>query len=78
VYTALTVLLVQPQQQQQHTHVAAAAAGGGAAAEPDVVLQLAAVSALRTLVDDFGREGAQLVPMLPGIHGCPDKDAQRE
>jgi hypothetical protein len=66
VYAALTMLLVQPPH-QQHTHVAAAAA---AAAEPDVVLQLAAASALRTLVDDFGFEGAQFLPMLPAVMGA--------
>ena len=53
-YTALTVLLVQPQQQAQGQ-------------EPDLVLQLAAVAALRLLVDDFGFEGQAFVGVLPTV-----------
>jgi hypothetical protein len=55
VYTALTVLLVQPGQQQQG---------------PDAVLQLAAVQALRVLVDDFGFEGPAFVGVLPAVVGA--------
>eukprot|EP00879_Flechtneria_rotunda_P025885 GHRR01027540.1.p1 GENE.GHRR01027540.1~~GHRR01027540.1.p1 ORF type:complete len:987 (+),score=414.93 GHRR01027540.1:174-3134(+) len=56
VYRALTVLLVQPSsadKQQQH--------------KPDVVLQLAAVSAMRIIVDDFGFESEGFVEVLPAV-----------
>ena len=53
-YAALAVALVQPQARQQ-------------SGEPDVVLQLAAVAALRGLVDDFGFEGQAFVGVLPAV-----------
>jgi hypothetical protein len=62
VYAALTVLLVQPAVRQQQQ------ASGSSSA--DVVLQLAAVSALRTLVDDFGFEAVGFVGVLPAVLGA--------
>jgi hypothetical protein len=62
VYTALTVLLVQPAAQQQQQQAA-----GTSSSDVDVVLQLAAVGALRTLVDDFGFEGQAFVGVLPAV-----------
>lgn len=56
-YAALTVALVQPQAQQRQQ-------------EPDVVLQLAAVAAMRLLVDDFGFEGQAFLPVLPAVVGA--------
>jgi hypothetical protein len=64
-YTALTVLLVQPAAQQQQQQGA-----GSSSSSVDVVLQLAAVSALRTLVDDFGFEGQGFVAVLPAVLGA--------
>jgi hypothetical protein len=61
VYTALTVLLVQPAAQQQQQ------GASSSSSDVDVVLQLAAVSALRTLVDDFGFEGQGFVGVLPAV-----------
>jgi hypothetical protein len=56
-YAALTVALVQPQQQQHGQ-------------EPDVVLQLAVITALRFLVDDFGFESQGFVGVLPAVVGA--------
>lgn len=56
-YAALTIALVQPQQQQHGQ-------------EPDVVLQLAVVTALRFLVDDFGFESQGFAGVLPAVVGA--------
>lgn len=56
-YEALTVALVQPQA-RQHGH------------DPDVVLQLAVVAALRCLVDDFGFESQAFGGVLPAVVGA--------
>jgi hypothetical protein len=67
-YAGLTTLLVQPgrQPQAQHAH----SGSGSSSGSPDVVLQLAAVGALRSLIDDFGFEGQQLLPVLPALVGA--------
>jgi hypothetical protein len=67
-YTALTVLLVQPGAQQQQQQQGAGSSSSSSSV--DVVLQLAAVSALRTLVDDFGFEGQGFVAVLPAVLGA--------
>ncbi|WIA20395.1 hypothetical protein OEZ85_004815 [Tetradesmus obliquus] len=55
-----------PAAQQQ----AAGSSGSSSSSGVDVVLQLAAVAALRALVDDFGFEGEAFVAVLPAVLGA--------
>ncbi|WIA40697.1 hypothetical protein OEZ86_004393 [Tetradesmus obliquus] len=63
---AIKPMAAEPAAQQQ----AAGSSGSSSSSGVDVVLQLAAVAALRALVDDFGFEGEAFVAVLPAVLGA--------